>query len=169
MNDRLVEDYRDVITSMILNNKTITDILMCGKEDKTDVDSLLWKNLVPQKYVPETLVDAETHIMYDLDEDVIYARDSSRGTYVTVILYIWVWTHKNAPTCDGRLKNDIVTYELKRMLTGNKQLGIAPAKLIYDRHDLPDIKEYAGRLLVFNVTDWGENIRAKYEKYSKQH
>ena len=167
MNDRLVEDYRDVITSMILSNKVITDILMCGKEDKTDIDGLLWKNLVPQKYVPETLTDAQTHIMYDIDEDVLYRRDSSRETYVTAILYIWIWTHKNAPICDGILKHDIVAYELKRMLTGNKKLGIAPAKLIYDRHDLPDIKEYAGRLLCFNVTDWGEHIRAKYEKLSK--
>lgn len=167
MNDRLVEDYRDVITSMILSNKTITDILMCGEEGEASIDNLLWKNLVPQKYVPETLTNAETHIMYDLDEDVVYSKDSSRPTYVVITLFIWIWTHKNAPTCNGRLKNDIVAEELKRMLIGNKNFGIAPAKLIYNKHDETRIKEYSGRTLCFFITDWGEHIRLKNEQLGK--
>ena len=168
MNDRLVEDYRDVITSMILKNDNITSVLMHGKEGTTDVDALLWKNLIPQKYVDGVVTEAEAHILYDIDLDIIYPMNSSKGVYAGVTVYFWLRTHKNAPTINGRLKNDVLSYELKQMFNRYKGLGIAPAKLIYDRHDVPEIKEYAGRLLVFNVTDWGEDIRARYEKYCKK-
>ena len=168
MNDRLLEDYRDVITSMRLNNDTITTLLLSGKGDTANKDSLLWHNLIPQKYVDGVVTDAETHILYDLDEDVLYPRNSSNGVYTVVTAYFWIRTHKNAPLYNGRLKNDIITEELTELFQRTKSLGISPAKKIYNRHDVPELKEYSGRLLVFNVTDWGDDIRRKYEKYSKR-
>ena len=159
INDNLIEDYRSVITNTILSNETIVKVLSNDTLDLETADELLWEHLVPQQYIPDTITETGSYILYDLDEKVLYSKGSTKGTYTELTLYFWVLTHKDMPKYKGRLRNDILSRELKKMFNETDGLGIAKNHLINNSiYNTPNYK-YMGRLLAFRITDWSDKIR----------
>ena len=159
INDNLIEDYRSVITNTILSNETIVKVLSNDTLDLENADELLWEHLVPQQYIPDTITETGSYILYDLDETVVYPRNSTKGVYTELTLYIWVLTHKDMPKYKGRLRNDILSRELKAMFNETGGLGIAKNHLIHNSiYNTPNYK-YMGRLLTFKITDWSDKVR----------
>lgn len=158
-NDNLIEDYRSVITNTILSNETIVKVLSNDTLDLESADELLWKHLVPQQYVPDTITETGSYILYDMDENVLYSKGSTKGTYTELTLYFWVLTHKDMPKYKGRLRNDILSRELKKMFNETDGLGIAKNHLIHNSiYNTPNYK-YMGRFMIFKITDWSDKLR----------
>ena len=159
INDNLIEDYRAVITNTILSNETIVKVLSNDTLDLESADELLWEHLVPQQYIPDTITETGSYILYDLDETVIYNRGSNKGTYIELTLYVWILTHKDMPKYGGRLRNDILARELKKLFNETDDMGIGKNHLISNNiFNSPNYK-YMGRLLTFKITDWSDKIR----------
>lgn len=163
INDNLIEDYRSVITNTILSNETIVKVLSNDTLDLESADELLWEHLVPQQYIPDTITETGSYILYDMDENVLYSRGSTNSTYTELTLYFWILTHKDMPKYKGRLRNDILSRELKKMFNETDGLGIAKNHLIHNSiYNTPNYK-YMGRLLAFKITDWSDKVRLKNE------
>ena len=159
INDNLIEDYRSVITNTILSNETIVKVLSNDTLDLESADELLWEHLVPQQYIPDTITETGSYILYDLDETVIYNRGSNKGTYIELTLYVWILTHKDMPKYGGRLRNDILARELKKLFNEADDMGIGKNHLISNNiFNSPNYK-YMGRLLTFKITDWSDKLR----------
>ena len=159
INDNLIEDYRTVITNTILSNETIVKVLSNDTLDLESADELLWEHLVPQQYIPDTITETGSYILYDMDENVLYSKGSTKGTYTELTLYFWVLTHKDMPKYKGRLRNDILSRELKKMFNETDGLGVAKNHLIHNSiYNTPNYK-YMGRLLAFKITDWSDKLR----------
>lgn len=159
INDNLIEDYRSVITNTLLSNETIVKVLSNDTLDLESADELLWEHLVPQQYIPDTITETGSYILYDLDEKVLYSKGSTKGIYTELTLYFWVLTHKDMPKYKGRLRNDILSRELKKMFNETDGLGIAKNHLIHNSiYNTPNYK-YMGRLLAFRITDWSDKLR----------
>ena len=159
INDNLIEDYRSVITNTILSNETIVKVLSNDTLDLESADELLWEHLVPQQYIPDTITETGSYILYYMDENVLYSKGSTKGTYTELTLYFWVLTHKDMPKYKGRLRNDILSRELKKMFNETDGLGIAKNHLIHNSiYNTPNYK-YMGRLLTFKITDWSDKLR----------
>ena len=159
INDNLIEDYRSVITNTIFSNETIVKVLSNDTLDLESADELLWEHLVPQQYIPDTITETGSYILYDMDENVLYSKGSTKGTYTELTLYFWVLTHKDMPKYKGRLRNDILSRELKKMFNETDGLGIAKNHLIHNSiYNTPNYK-YMGRLLAFKITDWSDKLR----------
>ena len=164
MNDNLIEDYRSVITNTILSDETIVRVLSDGELDLEHADDLLWEHLIPQQYVPDTITDTGSYIMYDIDENVTYGRNSTNAIYTELTLYFWLFTHKNMPKYEGRLRNDILSRELKLLFEDRSGLGIAKNHLVYNKVYSGGNNEYMGRLMAFQITDWANDVRLRYAK-----
>ena len=159
INDNLIEDYRSVITNTILSNEPIVKVLSNDTLDLESADELLWEHLVPQQYIPDTITETGSYILYDMDENVLYSKGSTKGTYTELTLYFWVLTHKDMPKYKGRLRNDILSRELKKMFNETDGLGVAKNHLIHNSiYNTPNYK-YMGRLLAFKITDWSDKLR----------
>lgn len=159
INDNLIEDYRSVITNTILSNETIVKVLSNDTLDLESADELLWKHLVPQQYIPDTITETGSYVLYDLDETVLYNRGSNKGTYIELTLYVWILTHKDMPKYGGRLRNDILARELKKLFNETDGMGIGKNHLISNNiFNSPNYK-YMGRLLTFKITDWSDKLR----------
>ena len=159
INDNLIEDYRSVITNTILSNEIIVKVLSNDTLDLESADELLWEHLVPQQYIPDTITETGSYILYDLDETVLYNRGSNKGTYIELTLYVWILTHKDMPKYGGRLRNDILARELKKLFNETDGMGIGKNHLISNNiFNSPNYK-YMGRLLTFKITDWSDKIR----------
>lgn len=164
MNDNLIEDYRSVITNTILSNETIVSVLGNDEYNLETADELLWKHLIPQQYVPDTITDTGSYIMYDIDENVLYGRNSTNAIYTELTLYFWLFAHKNMPKYKGSLRNDILSRELKLMFEDKGGLGIAKNHLVYNKVYNGGNNEYMGRLMAFKITDWANDVRLRYVK-----
>ncbi len=163
INDNLIEDYRSFITNTLLSNETIVKVLSNDTLNLDSADELLWEHLVPQQYIPDTITETGSYIMYDLDENVVYTKGSTKSTYTELTLYFWVLTHKDMPTYKGKLRNDILSRELKSLFNETGGMGIAKNHLIHNSvYSSPNYK-YMGRLLAFKITDWSDKVRLKYE------
>ena len=139
-----------VSTFKVLSNDTL---------DLESADELLWEHVVPQQYIPDTITETGSYILYDMDENVLYSKGSTKGTYTELTLYFWVLTHKDMPKYKGRLRNDILSRELKAMFNETGGLGIAKNHLIHNSiYNTPNYK-YMGRLLAFKITDWSDKLR----------
>ena len=114
---------------------------------------------MPQQYIPDTITETGSYILYDLDETVLYNRGSNKGTYIELTLYVWILTHKDMPKYGGRLRNDILARELKKLFNETDDMGIGKNHLISNNiFNSPNYK-YMGRLLTFKITDWSDKIR----------
>lgn len=163
INDNLIEDYRCVITNTILSNETVVKVLSNDQLSIETADELLWNHLIPQQYVPETIDETGSYIMYDIDENVLYSTRSKNSTYTELTLYIWILTHKDMPLYKGKLRNDILSREIKYMFneTDTSKLGIAKNHLSSNKVFTSPNCKYMGRILTFNVTDWSDTVRLK--------
>ena len=75
--DNLIEDYRNVITNTLLSNETIISLLSKDTLGIEDADSLLWDRIIPQQYVPDTITDTGSYILYDVDENIISRQEQN--------------------------------------------------------------------------------------------
>lgn len=163
INDNLIEDYRCVITNTILSNETVAKVLSNDQLSIETADELLWNHLIPQQYVPETINETGSYIMYDIDENVLYSNRSKNSTYTELTLYIWILTHKDMPLYKGKLRNDILSREIKYMFNeaNTSKLGIAKNHLSSNKVFTSPNYKYMGRILTFNITDWSDSVRLK--------
>lgn len=169
-NDNLIEDYRNIITNILLSDPLVVDILGEGKVDLEEADILIdgdEPHITPFEFLPGTLTKTGSYIMYDMDEEVIIPNNSKKSVYSEVSLYFWVVTHRNMMRYRGKLRNDLLARELKLMFGESDGLGIAKNHFLYSK--IFDVKnnDYAGRVLKFVITDWSDKVRYRYDRKNK--
>ena len=70
-NDNLIEDYRNLVTNILLENPTIVEVLSDGKLSLEEADELMWTHIFPNQYIPDTITETGSFILYDLSDSVI--------------------------------------------------------------------------------------------------
>lgn len=169
-NDNLIEDYRNIITNILLDDPLIVDILGEGKVDLEESDVLIDGNephITPFEFLPGTLTKTGSYIMYDMDEASIIPLNSTKSTYTEVTLYFWVVSHRNMMRYKGKLRNDLLARELKLLFGEKDGLGIAKNHFIYNKIFDVYNNNYAGRVLKFVITDWSDKVRYRYDRKNK--
>lgn len=169
-NDNLIEDYRNIITNILLNDPLIVDILGNGKVSLEEADILMDGNqphITPYEFLPDVITETGSYIMYDMDEEAVIPRNSVKSTYSEVALYFWVITHRNMTDYKGRLRNDVLTRRLKQLFGEQDGLGIAKNHFVYNKIFDPRNNHYMGRVVKFVITDWSDKVRWKYDRKGK--
>lgn len=166
INDDLIEDYRNVIMNEILNNEVLVDVLSHGALTTEDADELVWQNVFPQEFDPETITQTDSYIFFDINESVSSTVGKNGTGYVTLTLFFWVLTHRDVVRYEGsistsknRLRNDIIVRELKKTFAPVSNLGISKNRLLYNNLFTQTNYKYTGRLLAFKITDFADKIR----------
>ncbi len=169
-NDNLIEDYRNIITNMLLDNQIIVSILSNETLTPENSDILVGgekPKICPYEFVPNILTETGSYIMYDMDESAIIPRGSNKNTCTQVELYFWIATHRNMTVYKNRLRNDVLSRELKKLFGEADGLGIAKNHFIYNKIFDTYNNNYTGRVLKFLITDWSDKIRYKNERQNK--
>lgn len=155
-NDNLIEDYRNLVTNTLLANPTIVEVLSDGKYSLEEADELMWKHIFPNQYIPDTITETGSFILYDLSDAVI---SRVNKTYIEVTLYFWILTHYKMPKYNNKLRNDILVRELRKDFGEKDCFGIAKAHYVSNSIFNSGTNKYTGRLVTFRVTDWSDKIR----------
>ncbi len=169
-NDNLIEDYRNIITNILLDDPLIVAVLGNDKVTLDEADVLMdgkQPHITPHEFLPDIITETGSYIMYDLDEEAIIPRNSVKSTYSEVALYFWVITHRDMTKYKGRLRNDILTRRLKQLFGEQDGLGIAKNHFVYNKIFDPRNNHYMGRVVKFVITDWSDKVRYRYDRENK--
>lgn len=167
-NDNLIEDYRNIITNILLDDPTIVEILGNGKIPLDEADVLMDgtpPHITPHEFLPDIISETGSYIMYDLEEEALYpSQKSVKSYYSEVALYFWIVTSRDMKIHKGKLRNDILSRRLRQLFGEQDGLGIAKNHFVYNKIFDPRNNKYMGRVLKFVITDWSDKLRYKYDR-----
>lgn len=145
-------DYKNQLMEDLLTNESIVNLLTDGTVNLTDASSLVYKQVFPFEYIPETVEHGQTFICCDVD-----VQKSVSKTYLLPTLQIWVFTHKSKLRLDeGGVRTDKLASEIAKAINGSRSYGLGELDLYSVRRFAP-IADYQGKCLTFHALEFNRS------------
>ena len=142
-------DYKSQLMRDLLSNEQIVCLLNDREEAISKPEELVYTQLFPFEYVPETVTLGQTFICCDVDINSV-----SNKTFLTPALYIWVFTHKSKLRLpDDSVRTDRLCSEIAETVNGSRYYGLGELELYSVRRFTP-IQDYIGKVLTFQTKDF---------------
>lgn len=142
-------DYKNQLMEDLLTNPKIVELLTDDKADREHPEKLVYSQVYPFEYIPETVEHGETFICCDVD-----IQRSLNKTYLLPVLYIWVFTHKSKVRLpEGGVRVDKLVSEIAKEINGSRYYGLGELDL-YSAKRFAPITDYQGKVLTFQATDF---------------
>lgn len=144
-------NYKDQFIGDILTDDDIVRLIDEDFDlDNGDRRSLVYSKVFPLEYVPETVEEANTYILCDVDVSKAY-----NSPYVEVTLYVWVMMHKSLLILpDGQgVRIDKIVSKIVDRVNGSRYYGLGELALQSTRRISSVIADYQGRQITFKATD----------------
>lgn len=142
--------YKNQLMNDLLTNEQIVWLLSGDGKGIADPNELMYSQVFPYEYVPETIEEAKTYICSDVD-----IQRAPTKTFLSPIMYIWVFTHKSLMRLPegGGLRVDRLCSEIAKTINGSRYYGLGELDLDSTRRFAP-ISDYQGKVLTFKATDF---------------
>ncbi len=141
--------YKNQLINDMLTNKEIVKLLAAPDEKPKDAPALVYSQVFPYEYVPDTIEHAQTFVCCDVDIDEVQSK-----TYLSPTLYIWVFTHKSLLRLpQGGVRTDRLCEEIAKTINGSRYYGLGELGLKKVRRFAP-IVDYQGKVLTFSARDF---------------
>lgn len=147
--------YKNQLMEDLLTNENIVR-LMNDDLEPTSGESLMYTQVFPYEYIPETVEHGRTFICVDVDISRMSDRreaPSNKLVYSPVI-YIWVFTHKSLLRLpEGGVRVDKLTHEIAKAINGSHHYGMGSLELYSVKRFAP-MMDYQGKVMTFDAKDW---------------
>lgn len=141
-------DYKNKLMEDLVTNKSIVSLI----KDGTDVEnaaSLIYTQVFPYEYVPETVQTGGTYICFDVD-----IQNVSNKTFLTPVLYVWVFAHRsNLRLPEGGVRTDKLCSEICEAINGSRYYGLGELSLYSVKRFAP-MTDYQGKLMTFYAKEF---------------
>lgn len=142
-------DYKNQLMEDLLTNSEIVKLLTDSESDREHPENLVYSQVYPFEYIPETVEHGETFICCDVD-----VQRSLNKTYLLPVLYIWVFTHKSKMRLpEGGVRVDKLASEVAKEINGSRYYGLGELDLYSAKRFAPTM-DYQGKVLTFQATDF---------------
>lgn len=141
--------YKNQLMNDLLTNEQIVCLLSDNGKGTADPDELMYSQVFPYEYVPETIEAAKTYICGDVD-----IQKAPTKTFLFPIMYIWVFAHKSLLRLpEGGLRVDRLCSEIAKTINGSRYYGLGELDLDSTRRFAP-ISDYQGKVLTFKTREF---------------
>lgn len=142
--------YKNQLMEDLLTNEEIVRLLSDDCVLCEDPEALMYNQLFPYEYIPETVEHAHTYICCDVD-----IQKSMNKTFLQPVLYIWVFTHKSKLRLQngGGVRVDQLCSEIAKAINGSRQYGLGELDLYSVKRFAP-ISDYQGKVMTFQAKDF---------------
>ena len=148
-------DYKYRLMEDLMTNETIVK-LVDENVDVEDGGSLIYKQVFPFEYIPDTVEEGHTFICVDVD---LLNMDSR--TFYDPVLYIWEFTHKSKLRLpEGGVRTDKLASEIARAINGSRYYGLGELNLITVKRFAP-IVDFNGKVMTFHAKDYNRPYDGK--------
>ena len=149
-------DYKNQLMNDLLSNEEIVRLLADDCKPVNDVQDLIYKQVFPYEYIPETIEHGQTFICCDVD-----IQKSVNKTFLIPVLYIWVFSHKSKlrlpKETGGGIRTDKLCSEIAKAVNGSRYYGLGELDLYAVKRFAP-ITDYQGKVLTFQAKDFNRTL-----------
>lgn len=148
-------DYKNQLMEDLLTVDTIVKLI---NDDTTleNASSLVYEQVFPFEYVPNTIEHAHTFICCDVDVQKVPDK-----TFLYPVLYIWVFSHKSKlRLTEGGVRTDKLVSEIAKAINGSRLYGIGELDLYSVKRFAP-VTDYQGKVMTFHAKDWNRLAPSK--------
>lgn len=112
-------------------------------------EGLIYKNIFPYGYIPETVEEAKCYILITVDMPHVWSESSYLFRKVVVSFYI-VCHQRLMQTDYGGTRIDYIAEELEKLFGGSSDFGFGEMELISSTEENPDF-EHRARVMQFQT------------------
>lgn len=140
-------DYKNQLAGDILTNERLVHLL--NKDVRLeDASKLMYSQVFPYEYIPETIEHGSSFICFDVD-----IQKSLNKTFYAPTLYIWVFSHSSLLRNEDGIISDMICCELADMLNGSRNYGLGELDL-YSVKRFSPMTDYQGKVMTFYAEDF---------------
>lgn len=141
-------DYKNQLMDDLLTSEKIVKLLK-GDATLEDAGDLMYEQVFPFEYIPETVQDARTFICCEVDIQRVYNK-----TFLSPTLFIWVFTHKSLMRLpEGGVRVDKLCSEICKEINGSRNYGLGELELATCKRFAP-ITDFQGKVMMFEAKDF---------------
>lgn len=142
-------DYKNQLIGDMLTNQDIVRLLNDDCEITEEPESLVYKQVFPFEYIPDTIEHGQTFICCDVD-----IQRSLNKTFLLPVIYVWVFTHKSKLRLpEGGVRTDKLCHEIAKEINGSRFYGLGELDLYSVKRFAP-INDYQGKVLTFHSQEF---------------
>lgn len=141
-------DYKNRLIEDILTNERAVQLIQDHKELQSP-EELVYTQVFPYEYVPETVQEGQTFVCCDVD----IVRVPNK-TFYTPAIYIWVFAHRsNLRLPEGGVRTDELCAEICETINGSRYYGLGELNLYSTKRFAP-MTDYQGKVMTFQTKDF---------------
>ena len=145
-------DYKNKLMEDLVTNESIVSLIKDGI-DVEKAASLIYTQIFPYEYVPETVQTGGTYICFDVD-----IQNVSNKTFLTPVLYVWVFAHRsNLRLPEGGVRTDKLCSEICEAINGSRYYGLGELNLYSVKRFAP-MTDYQGKLMTFYAKEFNRQF-----------
>ena len=143
-------DYKNQLMNDLLTNEGILRLLSDDAETVSEPETLMYQQVFPYEYIPDTVEHGQTFICCDVD-----IRRAMNKTYLLPVLYVWEFTHKSKLRLPdgGGVRTDKLASEIAKTINGSRFYGLGELELNNVQRFAP-ITDYQGKVMTFQAVDF---------------
>lgn len=142
-------DYKNQLMRDLLTSESIVHLLS-PSSSMENAEDLVYSQIFPYEYVPETVQDGKTFICCDVDIQGI----ENGKTFYAPVLYVWVFAHKSALRVpEGGVRTDSLCSEICKKINGSRMYGLGELNLYAVKRFAP-MTDYQGKVMIFHAKDF---------------
>lgn len=143
--------YKNQLMNDLLTNERIVELLCSDNQPVDDPADLMYTQLFPYEYIPETVEHGYTFICCDIDIQRITGK-----TFLDPVMYIWVFSHRSKMRLpEGGVRTDALMAEIAKTINGSRDYGLGELDLYSVRRYAPTT-EYNGKQMTFHATEFNK-------------
>lgn len=142
-------DYKNQFVQDVLTNEKIVSLLTDDRKLLADPSGLVYTQVFPYEYIPETVEHGYTFICCDVD-----IQQSINKTYLSPVLYVWVFCHQSKMKLqEGGVRTDRLAEEIAKTINGSRFYGLGELDLYSVKRFAPTTG-YQGKVMSFYATEF---------------
>lgn len=142
-------DYKNQLMEDILTDDNILRLLSEDGREPVPPEQLMYSQVFPYEYVPETLEHAKTYICCEVD-----IQKATSKTFLSPVINVWVFTHRSKMRLpEGGVRVDEIVSRIADKLNGSRMYGLGELDLYSCRRFAP-INDYQGKSMTFHAVDF---------------
>lgn len=145
-------DYKNQLMADLLTHQSIVSLLDDNATTETS-GGLMYSQVFPFEYVPDTIEHGQTFICCDVD-----ITESMNKTYLLPTLYVWVFTHRSLLQLpEGGVRTDKLCSEICKVINGSRMYGLGELNLYSVKRFAP-MTDYQGKSMAFHAVDFNRQF-----------
>lgn len=145
-------DYKNRLMEDLVTHESIVSLIN-PNIDIDNASTLIYSQVFPYEYVPQTVENGKTFICCDVD-----IQNVSNKTFLTPAIYIWIFSHRsNLRLPEGGVRTDELCSEICEVINGSRYYGLGELNLFSVKRFAP-MTDYQGKVMTFYAKEFNRQF-----------